>query len=163
MQDATAEPGTHDRLENFPISFFAMVMGLMGLSLALHAGSVPWPALARASEAVLWIAVAAFAGIAVLYLTKWLRHADAVSWEWHHPVRLAFFPAIPISLLLIATRLLASHPAAGPAHQTARAAHGQRARSPVAHHSRELETAGKKPRPTRGRHAHERAAAGRRP
>ncbi|REC57619.1 C4-dicarboxylate ABC transporter [Rhodosalinus sediminis] len=112
MQDATAEPGTHDRLENFPISFFAMVMGLMGLSLALHAGSVPWPALARASEAVLWIAVAAFAGIAVLYLTKWLRHADAVSWEWHHPVRLAFFPAISISLLLIATGLLATYPGA---------------------------------------------------
>ncbi|WP_372892412.1 SLAC1 anion channel family protein [Rhodosalinus sp.] len=112
MQDTTAGPETRQRLEHFPISFFAMVMGLMGLSLALHAGSVPWPALARASEAVLWIAVAAFLGIAVFYVTKCLRHADAVSWEWHHPVRLAFFPAISISLLLIATGLLAAYPGA---------------------------------------------------
>ncbi|RBI85064.1 C4-dicarboxylate ABC transporter [Rhodosalinus halophilus] len=112
MQDTVAETGQTDRLENFPISFFAMVMGLMGLSLALHAGSVPWPGLARASEAVLWIAVAVFAGIAALYALKALRHPGAVAWEWNHPVRIAFFPAVSISLLLIATGLIASKPAA---------------------------------------------------
>lgn len=112
MQDTAAETVETSRLENFPVSFFAMVMGLMGLSLALHASSVAWPALARASEAVLWIAVATFAGIGALYALKALRHPGAVAWEWNHPVRLAFFPAISISLLLIATGLMASQPAA---------------------------------------------------
>jgi tellurite resistance protein len=34
-----------------------------------------------------------------------LRHPAAVSAEWHHPVRLAFFPTITISLLLMATAI----------------------------------------------------------
>ncbi|MEE4117678.1 MAG: SLAC1 anion channel family protein [Paracoccaceae bacterium] len=96
-----AEP----RLAHLPISFFAAVMGLAGLTLALHAsqsalGLPGWPA-----QAALWATLAAFAGIAALYGLKAARYPHAVAAEWHHPVKLAFFPAISISLLLIATAL----------------------------------------------------------
>ena len=102
-----------DRLEHLPVTFFAAVMGLAGLTLALHAGEgalgLPgWPALAALAATA-----AAFLGIAALYGLKAVRHPAAVAAEWHHPVKLAFFPAISIALLLLATAL-APH-AEGPA------------------------------------------------
>ncbi len=111
MTDATPtaadlpEPPAEPRLAHLPISFFAAVMGLAGLALALHAGEAAlglpgWPA-----RAALGATMAAFAGIAALYAMKAARHPAAVAAEWHHPVKLAFFPAITISLLLLATAL----------------------------------------------------------
>lgn len=88
------------RLEHFPISFFGMAMGIFGLALALRAGGF---------AGVSWIAGAA--GIVVLiglFFTlalKAMRHWDALVQEWHHPIRLAFFPATTISLLLLSTYL----------------------------------------------------------
>jgi tellurite resistance protein len=105
MAEATHPEAAEPRLAHLPISFFAAVMGLAGLTLALHAGEAAlglpgWPSLAA-----LWATVAAFLAIAAVYALKAVRHPGAVAAEWHHPVRLAFFPAISISLLLIATAL----------------------------------------------------------
>ncbi len=98
VSDELAEQG---RLVHFPVTFFAVVMGLSGFTLALHAahqtlGLPAWPA-----DAALAVATGAFAVIAGFYLLKLLRHPQAVVAEWKHPVRLAFFPAISISLLLL--------------------------------------------------------------
>ena len=106
MQDQT-EP----RLKHFPITFFAIVMGLMGLTLALHAAAPVSPLAGSAGRAVLWIGIAAAAAIAATYLAKALRYPGQVAWEWRHPVRLAYFPTITISLLLMATALAAEHQA----------------------------------------------------
>lgn len=91
------------RLAMFPVTFFAVVMGLGGLALALHAAAAPLglgPALSGIAFAV---AAAVFVLISAIYLAKAARHPAAVAAEWHHPVKLAFFPAISISLLLLAT------------------------------------------------------------
>jgi len=111
----TTEETRTDRLEHFPVTFFAVVMGLGGLALALDAAA-PALGLARTPAAVaLAVAAAVFALIALIYLAKAARHPGAVAAEWHHPVRLAFFPAISISLLLLATAALRHAPAlAGP-------------------------------------------------
>lgn len=93
------------RLEHFPISFFGMVMGLFGLALALRSGGF-----AATAEIAGLVAMLAFAALALIYLLKALRHPGAVAWEWGHPVRLAFFPATTISLLLGATLLRETHP-----------------------------------------------------
>ena len=98
------------RLEHFPISFFAIVMGLMGLTLALHATETRFQAGSVASEAMLAFASAVLATIAVVYLLKTMRYRHAVVGEWRHPVRIAFFPAMSISLLLLATALMAPLP-----------------------------------------------------
>ncbi|MGV6847896.1 MAG: SLAC1 anion channel family protein [Marinibacterium sp.] len=98
-QDPTTEPAPQ-RLEHFPITFFGMSMGLFGLALALKAGGF-----AGLAGAAGWLAGLALAGLLVLFALKALRFPKAVSAEWHHPVRLAFFPAISISLLLMATML----------------------------------------------------------
>lgn len=100
----------HDRLENFPIAFFAVVMGLCGLTLALRAAE---HALGLGHDAS-WIATlgsaGVFAAILMIYLYKTLRHPNEVVAEWRHPIRIAFFPAISISLLLLAIALQPTHP-----------------------------------------------------
>jgi tellurite resistance protein len=100
----------HSRLAEFPIAFFAVVMGLMGFTLALHAAETALGLGSSASTGALVVGMTAFVAIAALYATKLLRHSSAVQAEWAHPVRLAFFPAFSISLLLIATALLPHSP-----------------------------------------------------
>ncbi|MGB0748714.1 MAG: SLAC1 anion channel family protein [Magnetospiraceae bacterium] len=94
-----------NRLEHFPISFFGVSMGVFGLALALHAGGLP-----------VLSAIAGWAGALVLLClfavlaAKAVRFPNALKAEWAHPVRLAFFPATSISLLLFATFLRDSAP-----------------------------------------------------
>lgn len=96
-------PAEFSRLAHFPVTFFAIVMGLMGLTLALHAGAPSMPMLENASSLVLLMGAAVMIIIAMIYVAKALRHTGMVIEEWHHPVKLAFFPTISISLLLLAT------------------------------------------------------------
>lgn len=100
MQSAGASE-SHSRLQHFPISYFSMVMGLAGLSIA-------WQKAAHVLQADPWIGVA-FGGIAgavflfqlAVYTLKLLRHPAAVQAEFAHPVKLHFFPTISISLILL--------------------------------------------------------------
>jgi len=99
------------RIANLPISFFAMVMGLSGLTIAWekaqHVFAVdlhinPW--LAGASALV-------FATLVGVYGSKLLLYRGAVLGELRHPVKLNFFPTISISLLLLAIAFLPIGPA----------------------------------------------------
>ncbi|MFA7413370.1 MAG: SLAC1 anion channel family protein [Rhizobium sp.] len=106
MSDTIVEPASHSRLEHFPVTFFAIGMGMMGLTLALHAAckAFGWPGIV----AEIGLAASAFllALVSVGYLLKAFAYPRAVLEEWHHPVRIAFFPAISIAYLLLATALL---------------------------------------------------------
>lgn len=108
MTDTHPEP----QLKHYPITFFAIVMGLMGLTLAFHAASPVYKAAETAAQVMLWVGIAAASVIAVVYIAKALRYPGMVAWEWHHPVRLAFFPTITISLLLMASALSTHYPQA---------------------------------------------------
>lgn len=96
-------PQEFSRLAHYPVTFFAIIMGLMGLTLALHAGAPALPWLGAASSLVWLISVAVMAVVSVIYIAKALRYPGMVVEEWHHPVKIAFFPTITISLLLMAT------------------------------------------------------------
>ncbi|MFO7920740.1 C4-dicarboxylate ABC transporter [Rhodobacteraceae bacterium W635] len=106
MSDAPATAPVENWLEYFHVTFFAIVMGLAGLTLALHAGEAALGLPAFLSAAAYYASVAVFLVIALVYAAKGLRHRAAVVAEWRHPVKLAFFPAISISLLLLATASL---------------------------------------------------------
>jgi tellurite resistance protein len=116
MAEATAQDGEgFSRLEHMPVTFFAVLMGLFGLALALHAAAGSFPVAETAARAVLWLGLAAFAAIGVVYIAKAVNYPAAVAAEWHHPVKLAFFPTITISLLLMATAIHGYRPdLAGP-------------------------------------------------
>lgn len=96
-------------LEHYPITFFAVVMGLSGLVLALRATNHALGLSLPTDIAGLIVVGAIFALIALVYVIKWLRYPDAVLAEWGHPVRMAFFPAITISLLLLSAIALPVH------------------------------------------------------
>lgn len=90
-----------DRLQHFPVSFFATVMGIAGLAIAWHKAHVVLGAPALVGELLVYLATAIFAGLVVLYAMKSSRHAGAVAQEFRHPVRINFFPAISIGVLLL--------------------------------------------------------------
>lgn len=80
-------------------------MGLFGLALALRAAGFE-----GASVGISWIGAVVFAGLLSILAAKAVRHPGALKAEWSHPVRLTFFPATSISLLLLAALLLEAAP-----------------------------------------------------
>jgi len=102
---------TPSRLEYFPISFFAMVMGLAGLAIS-------WEK-AQSSLALplqLHLVLTQFTGLVFVillgfYLVKLVRHRAAVQRELQHPIILNFFPTVSISLILLAIATLNLVPA----------------------------------------------------
>ena len=103
--------GTGNRLSHFPVSFFAIGMGMMGLTIATHTAKTAFAAGHMASSALLGLSIVVILAVAATYALKALRHGDEVRAEWQHPIRIAFFPAISISMLLVATGLLHAAPA----------------------------------------------------
>lgn len=98
------------RLEYFPVTFFSLGMGMMGLTLALHAAETAYGSGGTVSRAVLALSVAMLATVGAFYAAKAVRYPAAVREEWDHPVKIAFFPAISISLLLLSAALLGEWP-----------------------------------------------------
>ena len=98
-------------LRHFPIALFATVMGLAGLSIAwmkaLHVLNAPVVIadVLRGFTTVIWV------GLLGLYLIKLVRFPASVAAERGHPVKLNFFAAISIGLLLLAIAWSPSAPA----------------------------------------------------
>ncbi len=85
----------------FPIGMFAGVMGLAGLSLVWHKCEMFFGAAHVASAAMLAAAYLLMLAVGGTYLLKFIRHGAAVRAEFDNPVKMNFFPAISIGLLLL--------------------------------------------------------------
>ena len=87
----------------FP-GWYAVVMGLCGLSLAWY-GAQPAMGPMAGSVALLVGALAAgvFGVLAVATVLRGMRHPEAWAEDRRHPVRHTFIAALPIALLLLAT------------------------------------------------------------
>jgi tellurite resistance protein len=99
------------RIANFPISFFAIVMGFTGLVIAtqkveesLEITDVPSTVLLAVDLLILLV-------LTVMYAVKLIRHRPDVAREFNDPVRLSFFPAFSVSLLLVSRAFLPLSPA----------------------------------------------------
>ncbi|MEX0385647.1 SLAC1 anion channel family protein [Spiribacter onubensis] len=93
------------RLQNLPIAFFAMVMGLSGLTLVWQKAGEVLGTPVVIGRGLVFVVSALFALLLIAYLLKAVRHPAAVRAELDHPVKLSFFPTISISLILIGTAL----------------------------------------------------------
>ncbi len=83
-------------LENFPVLLFTVIMGYSGLTLALQiAGEV------YLSKITLLITTCLFLLILLIYIMKIIVCRNSVIHEWQHPIKISFFPAISISILLL--------------------------------------------------------------
>ncbi|KHG34653.1 SLAC1 anion channel family protein [Sulfurospirillum sp. MES] len=90
-----------DRIKNFPIMMFAIVMGLSGLTIVYQKAALwlGFPSFIATLSVV--IVTAIFAIIATLYGLKCLFFFEEVKHEFAHPIRINFFAAFSISLLLL--------------------------------------------------------------
>jgi tellurite resistance protein len=98
--ETMSQPVSH-RLKNLPVSAFAIVMGLGGLTIAWERAEEVLRLPFHPSPALLVLATLAFAVLTVLYGLKLLKHREAVRKEWAHPVKMNFIPTFSIALLLL--------------------------------------------------------------
>jgi len=89
------------RLENFPVSFFAMVMGLSGLTIGWEKAQHILGVDLHINSLLVGITASVFVGLALIYSTKLIRYRPSVMQELKHPIKLNFFPSISISMLLL--------------------------------------------------------------
>lgn len=90
----------NNRLAHFPITFFGATMGVFGLALAMRAGGFE-----ALSQTIMGMGTLIFVVLLGFYIAKAIRFPEGVVAEWNHPVRLSFFPAANISLLLLSLLL----------------------------------------------------------
>jgi tellurite resistance protein len=95
-----------------PISFFAIVMGVGGLAIAVQKLEAMFELPAIASLVLVGLAGLIWLSVFSAYMLKLLRYPEAVGGELNHPVRLSFFPTSAIGLLLISIALLGVLPLA---------------------------------------------------
>ena len=90
-----------DRIKYFPIMMFAIVMGLSGLTIVYQKATL-WLGFPSMLASLLVVAVSIiFLIIVTLYGLKIILFFDEVKKEFSHPVRINFFAAASISLLLL--------------------------------------------------------------
>ena len=93
-----------NRLAYLPIAIFASVMGMSGLTLGwLKAGNMGWPTAGSIGLALGALTTLLLAVLLLTYGLKALKHWPSVCEEARHPIKLNFFAAIPIGLILVAT------------------------------------------------------------
>ena len=94
----------------FPITLFASIMGITGLSIAYMRAAQHYPILHGVGNGLSLFAFGLFLVISGCYLGKIVRFPEEARHEFNHPVRFNFFPAISISLLLLAIAMMESFP-----------------------------------------------------
>jgi tellurite resistance protein len=91
-----------NRLKNFPIMMYAMVMGLSGLTIAYQKSAV-WLDVPEVFGMVfMFITTITFVVVSIVYISKYIKYKIDVKNEFSHPIRINFFAAISISMLMLA-------------------------------------------------------------
>ncbi|MGB3750862.1 MAG: SLAC1 anion channel family protein [Arcobacteraceae bacterium] len=92
----------NDRLKNFPVMMYAIVMGLSGLTITYQKAHL-WLGIPEIIGTIfMYLTSIVFIGVTVIYLNKFIKFKDSVKKEFSHPVRINFFAAISISMLMLA-------------------------------------------------------------
>jgi tellurite resistance protein len=94
------------RLEHFPINIFTMVMGLGGFAVATRKLEKVMGWTSTISLGLTFLSAGLLALLLLAYLAKGLRYPQAVRGEWRHPIKISFFPAVSISLLILSVCFL---------------------------------------------------------
>ncbi|OQA34581.1 MAG: Tellurite resistance protein TehA [Betaproteobacteria bacterium ADurb.Bin341] len=91
------------RLRHFHITFFAIVLGMAGFTLAVQkAGGV----FHEVSTLLLYLTVFLFVTVGAAYLVKAIKYPQAVREEINHPVKVNFFPLLAKILLVLSVVML---------------------------------------------------------
>ena len=102
-------PEDTPRLARLPISIFATIMGLSGLAIATEKVEQHFDSALPVSHILTALVIFLFILLTALQILRLIRYPSAVRAEWQHPVRISFFPAASIGLLLISIAILPHH------------------------------------------------------
>lgn len=87
----------------FPIALFASVMGVSGLAMSLRMIENVYEVTNVTSNVVMGLATLMFLVNITMFLYRFINYREDVKVDFNHPVRMNFFGAISISLLLLGT------------------------------------------------------------
>ncbi len=90
-----------EKLQFFPITLYAVVMGLTGLTIVFHRFSEINIVPRVFYEGNLYFISTFFILISIAYLLKAFHYPQQVKADFNHPIRINFFSAISISFLLL--------------------------------------------------------------
>lgn len=94
------------KLEYFPVTFFSMIMGMTGLTLVWEKAVSVFAAPPIIGHILLTLTACLFLILVLLYLLKIMFKTPAALEEFQHPIKLSFFPAFSISLILLSVATL---------------------------------------------------------
>lgn len=94
------------RIQYFPISFFSMILGMLGISIASQKAEQMFHLPFTISPYLLGMSIFFFVLISLIYFIKIIRFKTDVIGEFNHPIKMSFFPTFSISLLLLSAALL---------------------------------------------------------
>jgi tellurite resistance protein len=95
-----------NRLQNFQISFFAMVLGFVGFALVLQKTEEFFHFPAGVTSFFLILAITVFAVVLIAYLLKILFRFASFKEDFNHPIKVNFFPLIAKNLLILSVIFL---------------------------------------------------------
>lgn len=100
---------TNNRLANLPVPLFATVMGLAGFTLATQQASRMWGWHEGIGMTLTSISIIVYFMILFAFLAKTVKYPQIVKAEFNHPIRISFFPASSIGLILLGLALIPYH------------------------------------------------------
>ncbi|RYX94932.1 MAG: dicarboxylate transporter/tellurite-resistance protein TehA [Bradyrhizobiaceae bacterium] len=89
-----------------PASYFGMVLGLAGLGGCWRVAARLWGLPAMIGETIIWITVAVWAVLSLLYVGKWILRSGEALTEFEHPVQCCFIGLMPVSTMLVGILLI---------------------------------------------------------
>ena len=78
------------RLKNFPISFFSIMLGLLGFTIANQKAVEILNILYNISAGLIWISALVFLVLLITYLAKFVKFPQEIKKEFNHPVKMNF-------------------------------------------------------------------------
>lgn len=92
----------NSRVKFFPIMMYAMVMGMSGLTMMYQKAALWLGVSDMIGSGLMIVSTVLFVVISLIYLGKYIKYTPMVQKEFSHPIRLNFFAAISISMLMLA-------------------------------------------------------------
>ena len=92
----------NSRVKFFPIMMYAMVMGMSGLTMMYQKAALWLGFSDMIGSGLMIVSTGLFVVISLIYLGKYIKYTPMVQKEFSHPIRLNFFAAISISMLMLA-------------------------------------------------------------
>lgn len=95
------------RLQNFPISFLSVPLGLSGLALATQKAESILKLPFEFSSYMTWVAILSFLVVLIIYLVKVFKYPEEAKSEFNNPIKINFYPIIAKVFLILSIIFLA--------------------------------------------------------